>query len=126
MARSTKEPAAVPQPEFPAEALDALIGPRRSPEALEAMFRQLKKRIVRIPDGADPKCGPQLSGHDAVVKDVGQAAGDGVRSRRELVIPCNRTEFELPVDEQVRVRGVRELLLDEVACLLVKHWHGPP
>ncbi len=40
-------------PEFAPEALDALIGATRTPEELEALFRQMKKRIVERMLGAE-------------------------------------------------------------------------
>jgi hypothetical protein len=46
MARSKRAREPALEPEFPAEALDALIGSSRTPEELEALFRQMKKRIV--------------------------------------------------------------------------------
>src|SRR6266508_2214512 len=39
--------------EFSGEALDALIGATRTPEELEALFRQMKKRIVERMLGAE-------------------------------------------------------------------------
>jgi putative transposase len=39
--------------EFSEEALDALIGAARTPEDVEALFRQMKKRIVERMLGAE-------------------------------------------------------------------------
>lgn len=49
MARPKRPRETRPTPDFDPAALDALIGETRSPEALEALFRQMKKR--RSPTG---------------------------------------------------------------------------
>jgi len=46
MARRRKPGGPTPEPGFPPDALDALIGDRRSPEELEGLFRAMKKQIV--------------------------------------------------------------------------------
>jgi transposase-like protein len=53
MARSKRPREGQPEPELPPEALDALIGGARTPEELEARFRQMKKRIVERMLGAE-------------------------------------------------------------------------
>src|ERR1041384_874410 len=53
MARSKRPRETPPAPDFAPEALDALIGETRTPEELEALFRQMKKRIVERMLGAE-------------------------------------------------------------------------
>src|ERR1043166_9047540 len=53
MARSKRPRETPPTPDFAPEALDALIGETRTPEELEALFRQMKKRIVERMLGAE-------------------------------------------------------------------------
>lgn len=53
MAGSKRPQDPSPDPEFAPEALDALIGNTRTPEELEALFRQMKKRIVERMLGAE-------------------------------------------------------------------------
>src|ERR1041385_2191576 len=53
MARSKRPRKTPPEPDFAPEALDALIGDARTPDELEALFRQMKKRIVERMLGAE-------------------------------------------------------------------------
>src|ERR1041385_4721355 len=53
MARSKRPRETPPTPDFAPEALDALIGETRTPEQLEELFRQMKKRIVERMLGAE-------------------------------------------------------------------------
>lgn len=53
MARPKRLDETPPAQEFAPEALDALIGSTRTPEELEALFRQMKKRIVERMLGAE-------------------------------------------------------------------------
>jgi transposase-like protein len=53
MARPKRPEETPPAPDFAPEALDALIGTTRTPEELEALFRQMKKRIVERMLGAE-------------------------------------------------------------------------
>jgi transposase-like protein len=53
MARSKKPGEPSPEPDFDPAALDRLIGETRTPEELEQLFRQMKKRIVERMLGAE-------------------------------------------------------------------------
>jgi transposase-like protein len=53
MARSKKPRETSPEPDFDPAALDRLIGETRTPEELEQLFRQMKKRIVERMLGAE-------------------------------------------------------------------------
>ena len=53
MARAKKPRETPPAPSFDPAALDALIGETRTPEQLEELFRQMKKRIVERMLGAE-------------------------------------------------------------------------
>src|SRR5690606_32540691 len=64
MARRRKPGGPTPEPGFPPDALDALIGDRRSPEEREGLFRAMKKQIV------ERMLAAELTHH------LGYAAGD--------------------------------------------------
>src|ERR1051325_7139544 len=110
MARSKRRRETPPEPDFAPEALDALIGDARK---LEALFRQMKKRIV------ERMLGAELTHHlgyaPGVEKPAGQANHRNGSTPKTLLTDDGTLPLDVPRDRagtfapQLVPKGVRRL-----------------
>jgi transposase-like protein len=113
MARPKQDPLGPPAPVFDPATLDALIGDARTPEALEALFRQLKKRIV------ERMLGAELTHHLGYLpgepKPAGQANQRNGTTPKTVLTDDGALPLDVPRDRtgsfapQLVPKGVRRL-----------------
>ena len=113
MARAKRPRETPPEPEFAPEALDALIGDTRTPEQLEALFRQMKKRIV------ERMLGAELTHHLGYARGEDQPVGQGNHRNgttpKTVLTDDGALPLEIPRDRagtfapQLVPKGVRRL-----------------
>ncbi len=113
MARPKKGQPVPPEPAFPPEALDALIGDRRTPEEFEALFRQMKKQLVERMLGAELT--QHLGYAPGQEKPVGQPNHRNGTTPKTVLTDDGMLPLEIPRDRagtfapQLVPKGIRRL-----------------